>query len=307
MKNRLFIDGRDAFNEYGIFVEQGGYKQVIQFPAFKSLDTTEWPDEDGIEVDLESPRLDSRTLQIQFCVVNLHLVEQLLWDLSNGAYHIFEFREIGRSYKLRMTQNGSFKSKIRLGKLTLSFADDFPVMPDIDANVLGNAGIRQKGYVFDGIDLSQYGVYVLDGSDESIRKAANVRENLKISTKDIFGVIYDNSTVKFRSKDVTLRCLIHCHGIEEFWRRYYALFASLLAAGEHTIAAIDKEFTCHYKSMNVSKFDIISGNRVWCEFSVILTIINYRPKNQYKLLAAENGSLIITEREQANIALRPHH
>lgn len=309
MKNRLFIDGHDAFVEYGIFVEQGGYKQVIQRPAFKSLDMTEWLDDDGIEVDLTSPQLDTRTLQITFCIVNIRYAEDLFDELSIGAYHTFEFKDLKRTYRLRMTQNGSFKSKIKLGKLTLTFADDFPVIPSGEYYPLGKSDIRQIGYEVDGIDMSQFGAYVLDGTDESIRKAANVRENLKISTKDIAGVIYDNSTVKFKTKDVTLKCLINCTGIDEFWRRYDALFAVLLDADERRFyySALSNEYQCYYKSMSVSKFDILRNNRVWCEFSVVLTIIDYRPVGQYMVLAHENFDLVevLTDGEPTLIRIRP--
>lgn len=309
MKNRLFIDGHDAFTEYGIFVEQGGYNQVIQFPAFKTLDTTEWPDDDGIEVDLESPQLNTRTLSIQFCIVNIRYAEDLFDELSIGAYHTFEFKDLKRTYRLRMTQNGSFKSKIKLGKLTLTFADDFPVIPSGEYYPLGKSDIRQIGYEVDGIDMSQFGAYVLDGTDESIRKAASVRENLKISTKDIAGVIYDNSTVKFKTKDVTLKCLINCTGIDEFWRRYDALFAVLLDADERRFyySALGNEYQCYYKSMSVSKFDILRNNRVWCEFSVVLTIIDYRPVGQYMVLAHENFDLVevLTDGEPTLIRIRP--
>lgn len=297
MKGKLFIDGNDAFTEYGIFVEQYGYKQLIQFPAFKKVDTTEWPDEDGIEVDLSAPMLDTRTLQIQFCIANIRYAEDLFDEMSNGAYHDFEFTELKRTYRLRMTSTGTFKSKIRLGKITLSFADDFPVVPSGEYYPLGKTDIRQVGYEVDGIDFSQFGAYILDGTDESIRKSANVRDNLKISTKDINGVIYDNSAVTFKSKDVTLKCLIHCNGIDEFWRRYNAMFAVMLDADERRFyyAALGNEYQCYYKSMSVSKFDIRRNNHVWCEFSVVLTFIDYRPVGQYMLLAHEDFALVEVE------------
>ena len=52
---KLFIDGLDAFSEYGIFVEQYGYKALVQMPSFKKLSSTEWPEYDGEEVDLSAP------------------------------------------------------------------------------------------------------------------------------------------------------------------------------------------------------------------------------------------------------------
>lgn len=308
MKNRLFIDGHDAFIEYGIFVEQGGYKQLIQFPAFKTLDTTEWPDEDGIEVDLESPQLNTRTLSIQFCITNVRYAEDLFDELSIGAYHTFEFRDLKRTYRLRMTQNGSFKSKIKLGILSISFSDDFPAVPNVVYHNV-DTNFRQVGYVIDGIDISKFGTYILDGTDESIRQAANVRENLKISTKDIQGIIYDDSTVKFKTKDITLKCLINCNNIDEFWLRYNALFAVLLGANERRFYHSDfgNEYQCYYKSMTVSKFDILRNNHVWCEFSIVLTITDYHPIGLYKLLAHEDFSLVEVDYEGAPTLLRIRH
>ena len=135
-------------------------------------------------------------------------------------------------------------------------------------------------------------MYVLDGSDESIRKAANVRDNLKISTKDIRGVIYDASTVTFKSKDVTLKCLINCDGIDEFWHRYNAMFAVLLNADERKLAALGNEYQCYYKSMNVSKFDILRGNRVWCEYSITLTVTKYLNMSNKTFIAHQDFSLV---------------
>ena len=57
MVGKLFIDGLDAFSEYGIFVEQYGYKALVQMPSFKKLSSTEWPEYDGEEVDLSAPLL----------------------------------------------------------------------------------------------------------------------------------------------------------------------------------------------------------------------------------------------------------
>lgn len=294
MKGKLFIDGKDAFIAYGIFVAQYGFQQLIQFPAFKKVDTFEWADDDGIEVDLSDPKLDTRTLQITFGITNVRYAEDLFDELSIGAYHTFEFRELNRTYRLRMTSCGTFKSKYRLGTLTLTFADDFPVVPTDTSYPLGITDIRQIGYEIDGIDMSQFGAYILDGTDETIRKSANVRDNMRISTRDMNGAIYDNSHVTFKAKDITLKCLINCTGIDEFWKRYNSLFAVLLDADERRFyyAALGNEYTCYYKSMSVQKFDIRRGNRVWCEFSVVLTITDYHPVGQYMLLADENLNIL---------------
>lgn len=306
---RMTVDGYDAMQEYGIFVEKSGYKQVVQMPSFKKLDTTEWEEFDGIEVDLLSPVLDTRQLQIQFCITNIRYAEDFFEDLATGAYHNFYFADLKKTYKLRMVSNGTFSAFVKLGKLTLTFADDFPVVPSGSYYQLGKSEIRQAGYEIDGIDFSQFGSYVLKGSDDSIRKAANVREALKIDVKSIAGISYDDEEVHFKSKDVTLKLLIDASDIDEFWNRYNALFAILMQSESRTLYFnnLGAEYDCYYKSMSVSKFEILNSGRAWCEFSVVLTFTSYRPESSWMLLATEDSDWVITEDGLARIKVRPKY
>lgn len=303
---KLFVDGQDAMLEYGIFVEKGGYKGVVQMPSFKSLETTEWEEFDGVEVDLLSPVLNTRQFQIQFCITNVRYAEDFFYDLSTGAYHSFNFVELKKTYRLRMVSNGSFSSFIKLGKLTLTFADDFPVVPSGNPYQLGKSEVRQSGYELDGIDFSQFGSYILKGSDDSIRKAANVRENLKIDVKSIAGISYDDKSVYFKAKDVTLKLLIDAADIDTFWYRWNALFSILMKPEQRTFyfSVIHAEYDCYYKSVSVSKFEILKNGKIWCEFSVVLTFTAYRPESTWRLLATEDYDWVITEDGLARIKIR---
>lgn len=294
LTGKLLIDGIDAYTEYGVSVARYGYKQVIQMPAFKKLDSTEWPEEDGAEVDLSSPQLDTRTLQIDFNINNIRYAEDFFDELSQNSYHDFNFVELGKTYRLRMTQNGKFSSLIHLGKLTLTFADDFPSVPTGEFYELGISEVRQVGYEVDGVDFSQFGAWVLKDTDNNIRKASNIRENLKVSSKNTAGVSYDGSQAYFTTKDVQVKLLIDAPSIEEFWKRWNALFAILLQPESRMLyyAVLGTEYDCYYKSNQVSKFDILPNGKVWCEFSVSLTFINYRPTGQYMLLAHEDFALV---------------
>ena len=309
-QGKFYVDGRDAMTEYGIFVEKGGYKGVVQMPSFKKLDTTEWEEFDGIEVDLLSPVLDTRQFQIQFCITNIRYAEDFFDDLATGAYHTFLFNELGKTYRLRMVSNGSFSSFVKLGKLTLTFADDFPSVPSGNIYQLGKSGVRQSGYELDGVDFSQFGSYMLKGSDDSIRKAANIREALKIDVKSVSGISYDDEEVHFKSKDVTLKLLIDADNITEFWRRYNSLFAILMQSESRILyfANLPAEYDCYYKNMSVSKFEILKGGRIWCEFSVVLVFTAYRPESSWMLLATEDFDWVVTEDEsKARIKIRPKY
>lgn len=308
-QGKLLVDGEDAFLEYGIFVEQYGYKALIQMPSFKKLDSTEWPEFDGEEVDLTAPVLDTKTFNIQFCITNVRYAEDFFNCISQGAYHTFYFADLKKSYKLRLTSNGTFSSFIKLGKLTLSFADDFPAVPDESPYEFGDTEVAQFGYELDGIDMSQFGSYILKGTDDSLRKTPNVRSNLSVSTQDTAGVSYDSQSVFFKTKDATLKLLIRTDDIDEFWKRWNALFSVLMQpeARQFLFGEMDALYDCYYSKNSVTKFEILNNGHVWCEFSVVLTFTDCRPISQYMLLATEDDDWVITEdkKDPARILIRP--
>lgn len=302
--SKLYIDGKDAYTEYGVFVEQYGYKALIQMPSFKKLETTEWGEYDGEETDLTSPMLDTKTFAIQFCIKEIDKVDHLFKHLSNTSYHIFNFTELNKSYKLRLVSNPSRSSLRHLGKISLNFADDFPpvVLNDFineddldDYNLIltqkpytkAPVDFRQKGYTLDDIDFSLFGIYVLDGTDDSIAKAPNVRQNLTISSKATPGIIYDDKRVMYKAKDVVLKLFIHAPNITEFWRRWYSFWAVLLKPESRKLCSDNhnNEFQCHYKSNSVTKFDIRKNDKVWCEFTTTLTFTDTQPKKQTNISA----------------------
>lgn len=307
MQGRMLVDGEDAYTEYGVFVEKGGYKYLVQFPQFKTIETIEWEEYDGEEADLTSPVLDAKSVTIPFCITNVRFAEDLFATLCEKAYHTFKFSDLKREYRLRMTSVGSFSSLLKLGKLQLSFSDDFPSTPTAEPYELGQSGIKQLGYVIDGIDFSQFGSHILKGTDDSIRKAPNIRPALNINHKTEAGLVYDETAVpRFKAKDITIKLLINCSDIDEFWKRYDSLFA-VLAKSESRVfyfSKLDAEYECYYKSSNVQKFEITPSGRVWCEFDVVLRCISSRPVTTYSILIAEDGSLIITEPEEAAILFR---
>lgn len=323
MVGRLFIDGKDAFSEYGVFVEQYGYKGLIQMPQFKDIVTTEWDEYDGEEPDLENPILDTKTFGIMFCITDTVGAGDLYELISDKAYHVFQFVELERSYKLRLVSNPAYSSFVKLGTFTLNFADDFPPVvitdeTDTDSldeyNLILNqspfskapAGFKQKGYTLDDVDFSLFGVYLIEGTLDNLNKAPEVRSNLKIDTKNKAGITYDDENVNYRAKDAALNLFIHADGIADFWKRWNALFTALLQPGQRNIYIDDtlEDYECYYKSNAVRRFDILQNGKVWCEFTVTMRFTNTRPTGNYLVLATEDGELVITEEDGSVIVLR---
>ena len=246
MVGKLFIDGKDAFLEYGVFVEQYGYKALIQMPSFKKLDSTEWQEYDGEETDLTAPVLNTKTFSIPFCITDITGANDMFELLSDKAYHTFNFIEISRSYRLRLVSNTSLSSRIRLGKLSLNFADDFPKVDAATPYATPASDVRQRGYMIDEIDFSRFGIYVLDGTDDNIQKAPNVRPNLTVDSKGVAGVLYDDEKVMYKTKDVTMKLFIRADSIATFWKRWFSFFQALIQPEERKlyVDATVEEFDC---------------------------------------------------------------
>lgn len=321
MRGKFYIDGKDAYSEWGITIQQNGYAQVIQLPSFKKLDSTEWDEYDGEEVDLTDPVLDSKTLQMQFNITNVSMAEDFFHFLSDGAYHIFNLVEIGRSYKLRLSQNSTLSSRIFLGKFTISLVDDFPPiryedgMTDaqlsnqypyiLNIKPYDNNIIGEIGYSFDDIEFGRLGVLVLEGTYNNIIKNPNVRDNLKIDNNSESGIIYDGEKVYYKTKDVQLKLLIHTLNIIEFWKRWDSLFTILIQPETRKLFSeeVIEEYECYYKSCNISKFDILTNGHVWCEFTVTVTFVDDRPSEGEYLLATEDFAWVITEEDKKYVQI----
>jgi hypothetical protein len=249
------------------------------------------------------------------------MVSDLFFLLSDRSYHIFNFVELGRSFKLRLSQNSTISSKVSLGKFTISLVDDFP--PIRYQAGMSNAILNQDfprvlnvqpyetsvikmnvGYDLDDVDFGRMGVNILDGTNQNILKSPNVRENLKVSIKGRSGVEYDDENVFYKPRDVQMKVLIHAGDITDFWHRYDSLFTILIQPETRSLLSweVAMEYECFYKSCQITKFDILNNGHVWCEFTLTLTFVADRPVETEWLLASEDMEWILTE-ENENFVL----
>lgn len=287
LDGKLFIDGVDAYTNYGITLLEGAYAALIALPTFKKVEVTEWAEHDGVEADLSAPKLDTRTLQLPFHITDINGVDNFIDVITDGAYHVYSITELGITKRLRLTTGQSLDALHDRAKIVLTFADDFPVVPE--ANVTPSTlPVQQPDYEIDRTPFHELGISVLAGTDASIRKAAQVRPSLTVNISSLDGVVYDSGLVKFKSKDITLNLFIHAPTIEQFWARWNALFSILMQSGERRFyfRPLSAEWNCYYKSMAVKRM-IVRNSDTWCEFSVTLTCTDYRPHGLWALLNAE--------------------
>ena len=270
MKEKTLIDGKDIYAVYGAFVTEGGYNGLVQFPSLKAVEYNDWYEEDGIEADLSNPVLDTKNVTVSFAFVEMR-IDPFIKALSDAGYHSFEFKEIGRTFRLRLVSVGNPTVCDGLRLVTLTFADDFPL--DGYEYIAPEGGKSGVECLIDDRSLSAYGVRILEGTRSQVEKAPDVKTALLRNIGTLSGAIYDSdSPVRYKSRDLTLYCLMRSSSLESFWKSHDALLYDLTRPGERSFDVEDypKIHECYYKSMSVQEFSVTDGN-VWMKFTLLLT------------------------------------
>jgi hypothetical protein len=303
MTGNLYIDGQDAYSLYRVFVTKDGYKDLVVFPALKTVESNDWAEEDGKEFDLSSPVLDSHELSINF---SFHGDDSrfggFIERLSDMSYHDFNFNEIGKTYRLRLVSQPGMTQISTLGTFSLRFADDFPLY-EYSYTAPQSGIVQYQGYELDGRDFSEYGIYILQGSEVEILKSPASKKNLLRNINSKSGAIYDGKYVTFQTKEVKLNCLMRAISLSEFWRNYHAFFYDFTRPYER-ILYVDStgyNYPCYYKNCTVSNFS--PNGKIWFQFSLVLVFTSFRVEDDEYILASEAGEWIITEDEEYAIDL----
>lgn len=295
MSGRLYIDGNDVYKQYGMYVSDNGWNELVAMPPLKSVDSNDWNEEDGIEPDLSSPVLNTREVALTFAVQGVFSrYFDFLNLLSDGAYHVFDCAEIGRKYTLRMVSHTSLDYAKLLGKAKIKFADDFP-LDGYKYKAPASTIETVDDYTLDDLPLTAYGVRVLQGTLSEVQKPAAVKQNLLRNIKTQTGAIYDGKYVVYKSKDVKLYCLMRADTLDGLWLNYDALLYDLVRPDERRlwVNELEQEFPCHYKSCSVQEFD---AEGIWLKFTLTVTFTSdFRITEDDVVLATEDNIIVFTE------------
>ncbi len=264
-----YIDGVDIYTQYGVSVTEGGYEGLFSYPALKIPDSNDWSEEDGQDVDLSAPVLDSREFILSFCGNNDTSIADFIASLSDGSYHDFEIDELGYVFSIRLVAQSNLILNQGMKLFNLTFADDFPLRDYVYSDPIPT-GINQNIYSLDDRNLADYGLWVLQGTEAELQKTPAVKKNLTINLNSLSGVIYDGDSVRFQSKDVTIKLRMITDSPYTFWNNYNAFLFDLTRPGTRNFYSDETGITypCYYKNSSVSKTSILW--RVWIDFSVTL-------------------------------------
>ena len=296
MSGKLFVDGKDVYKQFGIYVPDGGWSSLIAFPPLKTCEQNDWQEEDGIEADLSNPVLNTKEVQLKVAFSGTYSrFSALIELLSDGAYHTFECVYIGRIYRLRLVSQPNMAIAQTLETATLKLANDFP-LDGYSYKAPDSSVIPAEDYKFDGWKFTDYGVRVLKGTLAEVKKTPTVKTNLLRNLSHLSGAIYDSGQVTFKTKDVKIYCLMRAESLDELWRNWDALLFDLIRPDEHLLWVddLEQEFPFHYKSCQVTEF--YPDGKIWLQFVLTLTFTHsFRINGDNFVLATEENILIIDE------------
>lgn len=295
MRSNCYIDGISTWERFGVWVTKGGYKDLLYFPALVEPDSNDWPEEDGIDVDLSEPHLQEKEITISFMASNPDIdAADFIAYISTPGYHTLRVPSLNREWCLRLSTQTANKVYTNAREFLLKFIEDNPVRPSISLPDPGLI-VRDSGYELDGVSFADYGV-VVDVARDELLKSPSVKQNLKrkVSTKD--GQMYDAEHLVFSSKEATFKCHLKAVSMAAFWQCYDAFFLALTQPEERQLYVeyTGEQYPCYYK--NSSGFRILSlSGPVIVEFSLTLVFTVFRINEMEYLLASEAGELIETE------------
>lgn len=326
-----FCDGEwDVFQcdkVFGCYIASESLKSIFNEPSFKPVASNEWAEHDGAEYDLTDLRLNKKEITITFNIINVALFNEFLVALQSRSDEIEiemlfperirsggEYIEGTNNYCIYcyLSKNNLFKRVNQLGQFSLTF-----IVPNPENYGAGQRqrqrpsgshfGLPKQGYSLDGIDLNDYNIAVLDGTEDNLMLMPRIREHLCVDWKLDQGYLYADGSTYNKPKEIALNLLMIGAQFTPWYNEQWLPFwGNLLADGEHLLKCGNgMELRVFYKSCNITKFHTRHDlTHWWIEFTLTLICIDYRPQYEWNvLLATEEDKFVKTEKKNKYINL----
>ncbi len=265
----MIIDGKNTEAKYGLHILEGGYHSLLQYPKLKEPQKNDWAEFDGLEVDLVNPVLDKK--EIVFGVIcYANKVDDFVDYLLQKTYRNYIFSDLGLSFRLRFVGLSDVKRYKSRCSFQLKLSDDTPLRNySYDRPTLETQ--HDFNYLLDGVPFSQYGIIVLDGTDEKLENTKELKEKLEIGSKFVNGVKVSEQIGKKKEYTATLHLFLKCSK-DDFIKSYRAFLYDLIRPNERILTVQEKEYKCYYQSSKINRFAFVNDN-IWCEFDININMI----------------------------------
>ena len=262
------INTIDIQTTYHTYLLDSNYKDLLCFPPLKKLPSNDWAEYYGKEYDTDDPQLDNLSISLSF-VTKSDQYDTFITFLSAQTYNDFHFEELNKSFQLRFV--GVRKAKKEQGYITYeaTFANDTPLQGY--TYIAPNDNLPPSGFTIDTIDLSKYGIYLLEENESNLLKSYEAKEHLTINSSTIAGVKYADHNNVFKERTIEILCYIK-QPINRFWKLYEALLYNLSHRGERTINAFGSTFKAIYQKANIKEV-ILTKDTLRVEFTISLVVV----------------------------------
>jgi hypothetical protein len=270
MTGNCIIDNKNVYAAYGAFIVKGGYDELLLFPPLKKPEMVDWPDENGIDVDLTAPRLEAREVQIPF-VLGSEDPSSFVSFLERAGYRVVYIPILGEIFPLRYVSASSLALYKGLSSITIRMAqDDYPDPTD---NLPATPLVPSTGYLLDNEPVEHYGL-MISGKEERLMPAA-MKKSLSFTAKDWNvpgGQFYDTGAPRKSSREMVFNCRFKLETADDFRRARWSLLHTLLQPGGHTISIGSANYYGYYTKCSQGKVVTLSGQYVY-DFKLTFTII----------------------------------
>lgn len=82
LENMYYLDGVDLWTNFGLTIAKGSLDDFLKLPKRKGSIEHNWPDEDGLDVDLSRNFYEARDINIKFYIISD--TEAAFWTQYNG-------------------------------------------------------------------------------------------------------------------------------------------------------------------------------------------------------------------------------
>ena len=156
-------------------------------------------------------------------------------------------------------------------------------------------------YIMDAKDLwTEYGVFIEKGTDDFLQIPER-KESISHEWMDEHGIEVDSTTPFFKDREITLQCAIVAASENDFWTKYDAFVAALMAPGARLLNVVElsRSFNVLYKKCSSFTWftRLKTVSRIAAKFTLVLWEPNpgLIPADLTYALTDENGNVLTDE------------
>lgn len=131
MIGKLKINGKDAWANWGVFLENGSYNKLLSGEEMKPYTENQSREIDGKRVQVSNPRVADRDVTLVLCFTKtntsfINKLDSLITELKKGVIN-FQVSEISSTFKFIYLGNMNLDQiGLEIGKIAIRFNEPNP-------------------------------------------------------------------------------------------------------------------------------------------------------------------------------------